>query len=113
MIPGRRASAAIAGGGFGYALGDQICSAVTHAPGSWLTWQAITFIAGLLVFVAGLALFAYRVAVPLPQRSRSRLQPDYSWIARMEREVWGRRSSTPVRQRTTARPCATSCGPSA
>lgn len=73
-VPGRGAGAALAGLGFGYALGDQIISSATHAPGSWLTWQAITFIAGLLTFITGLALVAYRIAVPLPNRSRTRLR---------------------------------------
>lgn len=73
-VPGRGAAAALAGLGFGYALGDAVISNAVNAPGSWLTWQAITFIAGLVTWVAGLFLLAYRIAVPLPKRSRTRLR---------------------------------------
>lgn len=87
-IPGRRTLAFLAAFGLAYAISDQAISAAVHGPGSWLTWQAITFICGLLTFVVSLALLGYRIAVPLRAKQQRR-GLDYSRIASMEREIWG------------------------
>lgn len=87
QIPGQRTLFLLATFGLIYAISDQAISAAVHAPGSWLTWQAITFIGGLLTCLGSLALFAYRLAVP--QAGRQRRQLDYSFIAGMEISIWG------------------------
>lgn len=87
QIPAQRTLFLVATFGLAYAISDQAISAAVHAPGSWLTWQAITFICGLLTCLGSLALFAYRLAVP--QAAEQRREVDYAFIASMEIPIWG------------------------
>ena len=118
-VPGRGTGAALAGLGLGYSLSDQIISAAVHAPGSWLTWQAITFIAGLLTFISGAALFAYRIAVPQPRRQhRLRLGelylselPGFVWILLAGKEY--RRTAAGILERRARKADVAVAGPKA